>query len=377
MLRLARRLLAAAPNGSSGLTISLTEPVRHVLSTGKSALLSAAHRVGMFEAVRDSRWRQQRLLILAYHGVSLEDEHEWNPGVYISPAKFESRLNAIERGGYTVLPLGDALAALHESRLPPRSLALTFDDGYYDFYLKAFPALKARGFPASVYLTTYYCEYNRPIFRLICSYMLWKARSLQSINISPVTGEDRSFALTTEGGREAVVDSLIAFAERRQFSAGDKDELAACLAALIGVDYAELRAKRILHLMNANEVRELASHSIDFQLHTHRHTCPHDAASFTREIRDNRALIERFTRQAALHFCYPSGNYHHEFLPWLANEGVASAATCEPGLVTTQSSPFLLPRFVDTQNVTTLTFEGWLSGAAALLPQRRSYGDIR
>jgi peptidoglycan/xylan/chitin deacetylase (PgdA/CDA1 family) len=329
----------------------------------------------MFEAVRDSRWRRQRLLILGYHGVSLEDEHDWNPGAYMSPATFESRLAAIEHGGYTVLPLGEALAALHQSGLPPRSLAITFDDGYYDFYAKVFPALKARGLPATVYLTTYYCEFNRPIFKPICSYILWKARGLQSINVSPVTGEDRSFVLTTAKGREAVVESLAAFAERRRFGAQDKDELAAGLAALVGVDYAALRARRILHLMNANEVQELASHSVDFQLHTHRHTCPRDSVSFIREIRDNRSRIERFTSQAALHFCYPSGDCAREFLPWLASEGVASATTCEPGLVTTQSSPLLLPRFVDSEYVSPLTFEGWLTGAAALLPRRRSYGE--
>jgi len=348
--------------------------MRQILGAAKSVILTAAHRAGVFNLVRDSRWRQQRLLILAYHGVSLEDEHEWNPGLYMSPAKFASRLASLEQGGYTVLPLSAALAALDAGRLPPRAVALTFDDGYYDFYVKVFPLLQQRHLPATVYLTTYYSEYNRPIFRLVCSYMLWKARDSGSLNMQPLTGENRFLPLATEASRDAAVTAIAKMADRDGLSAQDKDAVAERLAGLIGVDYAQLRAKRILHLMNSAEVAELAAQSVDFQLHTHRHSNPHDAESLRREIHDNRVRIERLTSQPALHFCYPSGYYEDALLPWLQSEHVVSATTCDPGLVTAESARLQLPRFVDTQGVSTVKFEGWLSGAAALLPGRRSYG---
>ena len=349
--------------------------MRQILRAAKLGILSAAHRTGVLDVVRDSRWRQKRLLILGYHGVSLEDEHEWNPELYMAPSTFESRLTALERGGYTVLPLAEALAALDESRLPPRSVALTFDDGYYDFKVRALPALKSRGWPATVYLTTYYCEYNRPVFGPVCSYMLWKARHGRVLNISALTGEDRSFPLATADDREAVVWSLINAAERDHLSAREKDEVAGRLAEHIGVDYAELRAKRILHLMNTDEVTELAEQSVDFQLHTHRHRYPRDAQLLRREIRDNRLRIERLTHRPALHLCYPSGRYDHALLPCLESEQVESATTCDPGLVGSRSLRLLLPRFMDAQFVSASNFEGWLSGAAAFLPGRRSYGQ--
>jgi peptidoglycan/xylan/chitin deacetylase (PgdA/CDA1 family) len=351
--------------------------MRQILRAVKSIILSAAHRTGVFEVVRDSRWRRQRLLILAYHGISLDDEHQWNPGLYMSPEKFESRLDAVQRGGYAVLPLGEALAALDEARLPPRCVALTFDDGYYDFYVKAFPSLKARGLPATVYLTTYYSEYNRPIFGLVCSYMLWKGRHAGTVNVRALTGEDRTLPLATAEERESIVRALNKAAERQRWSARDKDDVAARLAAQLGVDYAALRVKRTLHLMNADEVAELARQSIDFQLHTHRHRNPRDRESLRREIQDNRLRIERLTRHPALHFCYPSGRYERALLPWLENEQVASATTCDPGLVTPRTARLLLPRFVDTQLVSATKFEGWLSGAAALLPGQRSYGHAQ
>jgi peptidoglycan/xylan/chitin deacetylase (PgdA/CDA1 family) len=351
--------------------------VRQILRAAKSVILGAVHRAGVLEAVRDSRWRQQRLLILAYHGVSLEDEHEWDPELYMSPSKFESRLDALERGTYNVLPLTDALAALDEGRLPPRSVALTFDDGLFDFYEKVFPELHARGFPATVYLTTYYCEYNRPVFGPVCSYILWKARHMTAVNLRALTGESQSLSLSTADERSAVVRAIVRVAEREELSAYEKDEIAAQLAEHVGVDYADLRAKRILHLMNAEEVTELSRQGVDFQLHTHRHRTPKDVEALRGEIRENRWRIERLTSQPALHLCYPSGRYDLALLPCLESEQVQSATTCNPGLVSARSSRLLLPRFVDTELVSDATFEGWLSGAAAFLPGRRSYGEMR
>ena len=53
------------------------------LKLAKLWVLNRAERAGVFRAVRDSRWRMSRLLILAYHGISLGDEHEWSPELYI------------------------------------------------------------------------------------------------------------------------------------------------------------------------------------------------------------------------------------------------------------------------------------------------------
>ena len=56
-------------------------------------------------------------------------------------------------------------------------MALTFDDGMFDFHSRAWPLLRQFGFPATVYLTTYYSDYTKPIFGLLCSYVLWRARA--------------------------------------------------------------------------------------------------------------------------------------------------------------------------------------------------------
>src|SRR6266542_4635523 len=134
------------------------------LSTLKQTTLQVAHSMGIDHQFADSAWRRERLLILCYHGISLEDEHEWKPSLFMSPRDFESRLVMLRRQNYTVLPLAHALTRLYARELPPRAVTITFDDGLYDFYKQAFPLLKKYGYLATVYLSTFYCDYNRPVF---------------------------------------------------------------------------------------------------------------------------------------------------------------------------------------------------------------------
>lgn len=345
----------------------MLQSVYRPLRLGSLSLLRAG---SIFHRVRDSRWRSERLLILCYHGISLDEEHLWRPATYISPQLFKTRLEILSRDGYAVLPLGDAIDRLYRKALPPRSVAITFDDGTYDFYKHAFPLLKEHGFPATVYQTTYYCDYDRPIFNLVCSFILWKQRE-KVFDTGSRFGLPPAMDLRTEGSRQAIVTQLVTRARSRNLPEAEKNQLAEELARAVGVDYEELVAKRVLQLMHPHEIAELAREGVDFQLHTHRHRTPLDETLFRQEIRDNRRHLQSIIgAQCLTHFCYPSGVYELEFLPWLQAEDVISGTTCDPGLASRENHPLLLPRFVDTTHSTPLEFEAWLCGAAALIPRR-------
>jgi peptidoglycan/xylan/chitin deacetylase (PgdA/CDA1 family) len=336
----------------------------------RHATLTLLKSCGAFSLVKESGWRKQSLLILCYHGVSLEDENQWRPFLYISPQQLERRLHILREGKYTVLPLAEALERLYRNDLPPRSVALTFDDGTYDFYKLTWPLLRQFGFPATVYLTTYYSELQRPIFSLICSYMLWKARDAGCVDLKDF-GIDTPVSLSSAEDREKAVAQLVQWADGRDLKGEEKDQVAARLAERLGIDYQQLRTKRILQLVNPEEVKQLAHEGVDFQLHTHRHRTPLSEDLFRREIRDNRVRITNAIGGSRNHFCYPSGSYRPEFLDWLAKEEVISATTCDTGFATSQTNPLLLPRLVDTTGRTDLEFESWLSGVGHFLSRRK------
>jgi peptidoglycan/xylan/chitin deacetylase (PgdA/CDA1 family) len=289
----------------------------------------------------------------------------------MDPQKLEQRLELLKKGCYSVIPLDEALPRLRNGTLPPRSVVITFDDGMYDFYHQAFPRLKNYGFPATVYQTTYYTSCERPLFNLICSYMLWKRRG-QVIADGAEIGLKEPLDLRTELGRHKVVRGLIEVTEATDMTGLEKDDLAARLARFLTMDYECIKRKRILQLMNAREVQEVARNGVSVQLHTHRHRTPDDRWLFRREIEDNRTYIRELIATQPVHFCYPSGVHRPAFLPWLREERIVSATTCDVGLTTRHSESLLLPRLVDNQNRTLIEFESWLTGAGDLLAFRRA-----
>jgi peptidoglycan/xylan/chitin deacetylase (PgdA/CDA1 family) len=332
----------------------------------RGGLLSTLKPGGIFDRVRDSKWRQSQLLILCYHSLALDEENLWRPANFLTQGRLRDRFEMLKQGGYNVLQLGDALERLRRNDLPPRSVVLTFDDGTYDFYKLTYPLLKEYGFPATIYQTTYYCSYRMPVFSLVCSYMLWKKRDAV-LRAAPAIGIASDIALGSAGGLQLATSQIVAFADSKQLSTEQKNELAAELAARLDVNYDDLSRQRILQLMTPGEIAELAAAGIDFELHTHRHRMPRDRALFEREIRDNREALEAMTKNRPVHFCYPSGDYDRMFLPWLTEQGVVSATTCDPGLASVRSNSLLLPRFVDTTGQTALDFESWLSGVGAMI----------
>ena len=346
---------------------------QHAISETRSAILGLCRASHLLSVVRDSRWRQQRLLILGYHGVSIEDEDHWNPELYVSPALLESRFEMLERGGYSVLALDEAVRLLSVGQLPPRSVALTFDDGMHDFHARAYPVLHAHGLPATVYLTTYYCEFNRPIFALVVSYMLWKSK-IRRWRPRQISGFSGDFDLETN--RRQALDALVKHAGTGTWGAAEKDDFACEIADSVGVDYGAIKQKRLLHVMNPTEVAELARAGVDFELHTHRHRAPRERRLFDRELLDNRTRIERLTGLPPSHFCYPNGSHNRDHIAWLAQHGIRSATTCEPGMASPRTLPLLLPRFIDTSAVSPLTFEGWLTGVGSWLARRPSNAAV-
>src|ERR1700716_2660509 len=96
------------------------------LKTIKVAVLQNSKRLGLLAAVGRSDWRARRLLILCYHGVSQEDEHLWNPALYMSQDALRRRMELLVRNDCSVLSLCEAVTRLGTNDLPPRSVVITF-----------------------------------------------------------------------------------------------------------------------------------------------------------------------------------------------------------------------------------------------------------
>ena len=287
----------------------------------------------------------------------------------MSPAKFRSRMEAIQHHHCTVLPLQDALELLRLRRLPPRSIVLTFDDGTYDFYKIVCPILNEYGYPATLYLTTYWMTLQLPVVPGTWSYMLWKGRN-SVIDASSLLDQPVTFDLRTPEGRSEALKQMWARAEFQNLDGEQCDAVSRQLAHLLGLDYQEFHSKRIIQLLRPAEVKALASSSVSVQLHTHHHRTPNDREMYLHEIEENRRQINGILGSNPTCFCYPSGNCRPEHIAWLQEAGIVCATTCVPGIVTVSTNLLRLPRLIDTSLLADVQFEGWLAGFGALLPHR-------
>lgn len=75
--------------------------------------------------------------VVMYHAV-LKDEARHGKYV-VSPAEFENDLLYLKKHGYTTILIQDLIAYTQGGSLPEKPILLTFDDGYYNNYLYAFP----------------------------------------------------------------------------------------------------------------------------------------------------------------------------------------------------------------------------------------------
>lgn len=86
--------------------------------------------------------------VIAYH--SVEELGGDNRGGTV----FKKQMDYLARRGYRTLSSGDFVTAVRCGEWAPKSVFITFDDGYLDFRTHAFPVLRAVGFSATVFLVS-------------------------------------------------------------------------------------------------------------------------------------------------------------------------------------------------------------------------------
>ena len=113
--------------------------------------------------------------ILMYHRFG---ENEY-PSTSIRLDQFDAHLEKLANGNYTVLPLSKIIRHMQTgTSLPDRTVAITIDDAYLSVFTEAWPRLKAKGFPFTVFVATDPVDKGHP------NYMSWsQLRQLQANGI--------------------------------------------------------------------------------------------------------------------------------------------------------------------------------------------------
>ncbi len=103
---------------------------------------------------------QYSVPILMYHSVTPEP-NPYIQRLIVKPETFRKQMRFLKDHRYNVVPLAEVARLIRDNKkIPPRTIAITFDDGYKDNYIYAFPVLKEFKLPATVFIIAN--EVDRP-----------------------------------------------------------------------------------------------------------------------------------------------------------------------------------------------------------------------
>lgn len=320
----ASRLYSHTPLGSMARWMAN----RYTRSAAKSGL----------RALQLRRRQDASCQIFMYHRVN--DQHD--PYFYALPvAQFRAQMEYLARNFrfVTLDELGDGNVRANGRKF---NVAITFDDGYRDNFLYAFPILKEMGIPATIFVATGYVESGQlPWYDRV---RLAFKSTRQSAVALPGNGA-RPYSLETETSR------LNALARSLDLLRG-VDE--AARARLLEELFKKLDLPANLELPHTmltwDEILSMRRQGISFGAHTITHPvlATLSKCRMEEEIKGSKKVLEDRLQSPVRHFAYPFGkpsDFGPEAKGVVQAAGFSTAVTTVIGVNSPAQDRFELKRF--------------------------------
>ncbi|OZI49117.1 polysaccharide deacetylase family protein [Bordetella genomosp. 5] len=220
--------------------------------------------------------------VLMYHHVTPEGGM-----INATPDVFEAQIASLAAAGYHALSCAEFEAYLDGAPVPPKSVLITFDDGYLDNWVYAHPVLERYGMRAVLFLITGWIG-DGPV--------------------RPHAGQQGATLPATPDHD----------ASKRLVAAGQADQ---CM-----LRWSEIDAMR-------------AAGTFEFHSHTHTHTrwdkeCKGDTQAKRRhvdeELAQSRATLTERLGEVSSHLCWPQGYFDADYVEAAREAGFRHLYTTDP-----------------------------------------------
>jgi len=228
------------------------------------------------------------LPVLMYHHIN----HHKSDMVTITPEAFEGQMEYLYRAGYRTLKIAELIAYINNGlTLTRKAVVVTFDDGWLDNYMYAFPILKKYKINATVFLIT-----NR---------------------------------VENASKNAAKIPSLIPTHEESKLliEKGEAHKVA----------------------LNWKLIKEMSdSGMIEFYSHTKSHAKCNSLTEkeLMEELKESREIIEKRLGSPCPYFCWPYGKYNDLGRKCCKKTEYKALFTTNHGVVETGSDPFAINRII-------------------------------
>ncbi|OBB86187.1 polysaccharide deacetylase [Mycobacterium colombiense] len=305
------------------------------------------------------------LAIVMFHGV--EDHPLSPPCWHVNGAALYRRQLEYVREHFNVLPLEEALACLAAGTLPPRALAITFDDGTRNLATHALPVLRDLNLPAAVFLATGPVGTGETLW----PDRLWLAIARSSADEIDLTALGLGTHSLDGSARRGAV--YVAAVEGLK-NLADAERIAVLGEVLGLLGHRDDGDPGPFRMLSWDEAREIAADPlVTLYPHTVTHPilarCGDDKVE--QEIADSCAALERETGLTPTIFAYPNGrpqDFDARAMDALRRRGVRWALSTAPGFADRRCDPLALPRLAVGSNSSFDYFRLMVCGG---LPRRR------
>jgi len=272
--------------------------------------------------------------VVYYHRVTDLDPY-WG-GVPVQ--SFRLQMERLGRN-FQVLPLEELIHRAREGRVPPRSMAITFDDGYEDNYENGFPILKKLGIPATIFLATGGINDQGMLWhdKIFCGFFLAPSSSVRI--------QGRQYPLSNTFQRAIALNEFRSFLRQFPYSTWSKrvDQL------LLELEVEQGQCWPFVRKLKWEQIKQMQKSQISFGAHTVTHpilTCL-SREDAEQEILESKKRIEQEIGEPVNLFAYPNGgekDFDREVKSIIQKLGFSAAVTTIFGGNSRGTDPFELRR---------------------------------
>jgi peptidoglycan/xylan/chitin deacetylase (PgdA/CDA1 family) len=316
--------------------------LRKTIETGYRIICFFIYFSGLYRLI--AFLKRNKPVILCYHSVNQQSRQDIYPDNIVRTENFERQIAYLLKKK-RIVSLPQLLEYIEgTAKFPPDLVAITFDDGYYDFYSEAHPIMKKYCIPSTLFLITSLLSAGETKWEDTLSHLV-NTTEAKVLDIR-IGEEKKAFDLSSTGQRLDCIRDLNAILLK--LSGTERSEAVSEIERQLLTSFGPLE-RTMLCWREVRELREDALVSFGSHTHSHCNLSGVSAETAKLEISRSKEEMERQLGRPCTLFCFPLGkksSFNQEVKELLRAEGYSLAVTTIPGSISKRSDPFELKRIV-------------------------------
>ncbi len=304
---------------------------------------------------------RRRAVVLMYHRVlskQMRSQTCSHSGIIVDLETFDKQIQYLKKK-FKVVTLEEFTEKIKSGiNFDQSTCLITFDDGWKDNYVNAYPILKKYRVSATIFLPAGFVDHNRKFWQEKLSRILvniYCMRSKQPDSRQEYFDILKKYHLQDIlGVPEQELKSYVAdeVSSKKKMTYTEIEQMISDLTQNARPSGNE--AGRCDSIMNWDEVRQMKKDGISFGSHgiSHRILTKVSESELDYEISESKRVIEGRINEDIFSISYPNGDYESDIIELVKSNGYHTAFSTEKGFVDVNDNPYSLRRINIHNDVT-------------------------